>query len=416
MRRLLEMGGSPPIRVVLWNGAEVLGSDAPPVATVTIRHAATFARMLVRPEIAFGEGYASGAIDIEGDLVGFLEAFNAPEVRLGSLQRTAARLFNRPRSNGRRGSRENIHAHYDLGNDFYKLWLDERLVYTCAYYRTHDDSLEEAQRAKLEHVCRKLDLKPGERVLEVGCGWGALALYMAERYGVSVRAFNVSKEQVAHAREQARERSLEGRVEFVEGDYREATGAYDAFVSIGMLEHVGREHYDALGALVDRTLARDGRGLLHFIGRPRPCPLNPWVEAHIFPGAHIPSLREGLEVLEPRDFSVLDVENLRFHYARTLEQWLERFERVAPDVERQFGAAFVRTWRLYLACSTSGFRGGSLELFQVLFARPARKNLRLTRAHLYDQGAASLPSSRSPRDATELAALEEPVRWNAAAS
>jgi cyclopropane-fatty-acyl-phospholipid synthase len=310
-------------------------------------------------------------------------------------------VLDRPRSNGHRASRTNIQSHYDLGNDFYRLWLDEALVYTCAYYRNPGDSLGEAQRAKLEHVSRKLALEPGERVLEAGCGWGALAIHMAEKHGVHVRAYNISSEQIDYARDQARRRAVGARVEFIDGDYREASGKYDAFVSVGMLEHVGRDHYDELGNVIDRTLTRDGRGLLHFIGRVRPTPLNAWTERHVFPGAHLPSLREALGVLEPRDLAVLDVEDLRLHYARTLEQWLENFEKVRNVVEGRFDAAFVRKWRLYLSSSLAGFRAGSLQLFQVLFGRPARKDLPLTRAHLYGE--------RELRPG-------EPVRWNAARS
>ena len=172
------------------------------------------------------------------------------------------------RSNSRGRSAANVGHHYDLGNDFYRLWLDRRMVYTCAYYATPEMSLDEAQEAKLDLVCRKLRLRAGERVVEAGSGWGALALHMARHYGVSVRSFNLSHEQVAYAREWARKDSLDDRVEFVEDDYRNVSGRYDAFVSVGMLEHVGPAHYEALGEVIDRSLPPDrGRGLLHFIGR-----------------------------------------------------------------------------------------------------------------------------------------------------
>ena len=153
------------------------------------------------------------------------------------------RFVNRPRGNGERQSRENIQHHYDIGNDFYRLWLDEQLVYTCAYFPDPSASLEEAQIAKMDHVCRKLELRPGERVIEAGCGWGALALHMARHYGVQVRAYNISRSQLAYARERARTEGLADRVELIEGDYREISGGCDVFVSVGMLEHVGRGHY-----------------------------------------------------------------------------------------------------------------------------------------------------------------------------
>jgi cyclopropane-fatty-acyl-phospholipid synthase len=234
----------------------------------------------------------------------------------------------------------------------------------------------------MDLVCRKLGLKAGERVVEAGCGWGALALFMARQYGVTVRAFNVSTEQVRYARERASREGLAGRVEFVDDDYRNITGPCDAFVSIGMLEHVGLANYSDLGAVVHRGLTPgSGRGLIHFIGRIHPAPLNPWIVARIFPGAYPPTLSEMVRgVLEPWDFSVLDVENLRLHYARTLRHWLERFERAADRVAAMFDERFVRAWRLYLASSQAAFAAGSLQLFQVVFARGCDNRIPWARA------------------------------------
>jgi cyclopropane-fatty-acyl-phospholipid synthase len=257
------------------------------------------------------------------------------------------------------------------------------MQYTCAYFSEPELTLEAAQLAKLDHVCRKLQLKPGESVVEAGCGWGGLALHMAERYGVSVRAFNLSHEQVAYARKRAAEVGLSCRVEFVEDDYRNVSGKYDAFVSVGMLEHVGLENYSALGRVIDRSLTPLGRGLIHSIGRNVPQPFDPWSDARIFPGAYAPSLREMLGVLEPCRFSVLDVENLRLHYARTLEHWLERFEGAVDKVAHMFDDTFVRMWRLYLAASIATFRLGGLQLFQVVFTRESNNRIPWTRDHLY---------------------------------
>ena len=289
----------------------------------------------------------------------------------------------RRRSHSIAASRKSIHRHYDIGNAFYCLWLDERMQYSCAYFAEPGLTLEAAQLAKLDHIGRKLQLKPGETILEAGCGWGGLALHMAERFGVSVRAFNLSREQVAYARQRAGAIGLSRRVEFVEDDYRNASGKYDAFVSVGMLEHVGLENYPELGRVIDRSLTPLGRGLIHSIGRNAPQPFDPWPDARIFPGAYPPSLREMLGVLEPSRFSVLDVENLRLHYAHTLEHWLERFERAADKVVEMFDDSFVRMWRLYLAASIASFRIGGLQLFQVVFARESNNRVPWTRDHLY---------------------------------
>jgi cyclopropane-fatty-acyl-phospholipid synthase len=241
----------------------------------------------------------------------------------------------------------------------------------------------------MDRVCRKLWLRPGESVVEAGCGWGSLALHMARHYGVRVRAYNVSREQIRHARLQARRADLADRVEFVEDDYRTIRGRYDAFVSVGMLEHVGREAYPELAAVLDRSLPeRGGRGLLHFIGRDEPGELNAWIRRRIFPGAYPPTVSEAVAgTLQPGRFSVLDVENLRLHYARTLAHWLERFERASERVTAMFDETFTRTWRLYLAGSRAAFETGSLQLFQVSFARASDASIPWSRDELLAPGA-----------------------------
>lgn len=387
VEKLLELAGDPPIRVVLWDGRALGPARASAIATVRIRDRATLYRVLLDPQMAFGEAYTEGRLEVEGDLPAMLTAtFNAKTGLRGIDAYLPTRLLGTLRPNDLARSRRNVHRHYDLGNDFYALWLDERMLYTCAYFPSEELSLEQAQLAKMDHVARKLWLKPGERVLEVGCGWGALALHLAQHYGVHVRAFNVSREQIAFARERARREGLEERVEFVEDDYREASGSYDAFVSVGMLEHVGKPHFRELARVIDRTLAPHGRGLLHSLGRNRPMPPNPWLERHIFPGHYMPALEEMVRIPARVGLSVLDVENLRLHYARTVESWLDRFEKVADRVAEERGEAFVRMWRFYLAGSIASFRAGTTQLFQVTFARPRLNELPATRAHLYREG------------------------------
>jgi cyclopropane-fatty-acyl-phospholipid synthase len=281
-------------------------------------------------------------------------------------------------------SKRNIHHHYDIGNDFYKLWLDrEALQYTCAYYADPGMTIEQAQQAKMHHVARKLRLKAGERVVEAGSGWGGFAIFMAKNYGVHVRSFNISHEQVSYARSWAGREGLLDRVEFVEDDYRNLKGTYDVFVSIGMLEHVGAGNYRDLGALMSKALTPEGRGLVHTIGRDKPAPLNPWIDKRIFPGAYPPTLREMMDLFEPHDLSVLDVENIRLHYARTLEHWHERYEQNVDAVRNMFDETFVRAWRLYLVGSIAAFLTGKLQLFQVLYARSGVNNVPWTRAHVY---------------------------------
>jgi cyclopropane-fatty-acyl-phospholipid synthase len=322
--------------------------------------------LLLDPEVRFGDAYASGRIEIEGDLLAaLLAAYDALGVRQG-------RRRVRWHGHSPLAARHNVHRHYDLGNDFYRLWLDERMVYTCAYFPRPDASLEDAQLAKLDHVCRKLQLRPGDTVVEAGCGWGALALHMARAYGARVKAYNVSAEQVRYARSRAEREGLSGQVEFVEDDYRNIAGRFDAFVSVGMLEHVGLGQYRALGRVIDRSLDPvRGRGLLHFIGQHRHAAMNGWIDKRIFPGAYPPTLDEAAAgVLQAADVDIVDVENLRRHYALTLAHWRARFEGAYEEVKRRYGATFARSWRLYLAGSEASFLASSLQLFQVVFARP----------------------------------------------
>lgn len=361
-----------PIEIRLWTGAAHRFSPEPPLGSLSIADRATLLGLLLNTEMAFGEAYRDGRAQVDGDLVGLLESvFKLRDPLAGRARHRLRRVGALPcGGNTPSRSRLNVHHHYDLGNDFYRLWLDRELVYTCAYFPSPEDDLETAQRAKMDLVCRKLRLRPGARVVEAGCGWGALARHMAREYGATVRAFNISHEQITYAREQAARESLAGSVEFIEDDYRNISGPYDVFVSVGMLEHVGQEHFSTFGDVIHRALTPDGRGLLHFIGRNRPRPLDPWIRKRIFPGGYPPTLDEVLrEVLEPWDFSVLDTENLRLHYARTIEHWRHRFDRHETTIQAMYDESFVRTWRLYLASAEAAFRSGWMQLFQIVFAR-----------------------------------------------
>jgi cyclopropane-fatty-acyl-phospholipid synthase len=380
--------GNPRITIRLWNGDEFPVTDGRPVACMEFRERRAIFELLRSPSLGFGECYTEGLIEIHGDMLAFANeitraitdkndsGYSGPKIRS---------LLYAMRVNSLDRSRNNVRHHYDLGNDFYKLWLDERMVYTCAYYDTPAATLAEAQVAKLEHVCRKLKLQAGQKVIEAGCGWGALAIHMAEHYGVDVIAYNNSKEQVAFARERAAAKNLEGRVTFVEDDYRKVDQRCDVFVSVGMLEHVGLANFRTLGALIKRSLKPEGFGLVHSIGRSFPNRTDPWIVKHIFPGGHIPSLSEMMRVFEPYKFSILDVENLRPHYARTCENWLQNFEAVADKVADMYDDEFVRMWRLYLAGSSAGFQSGTLQLYQVVFTPRGNNKVPWTREYQYPE-------------------------------
>lgn len=387
LSRLLDAVGNPAIAVELWDGQRIEppGADRPLGHCVRLHDRGALYRLLYKPNRTFGELYSAGRLSVDGDLVETLEIVYAEMARAdrsaGPGRRFAERLLaKRARPNTLTGSRQNIHAHYDLGNDFYELWLDRDYTqYTCAYYPTPAATLEQAQAAKLELVCRKLDLKPGDTVVEAGSGWGGLARYLARHYGVRVRSYNISAEQVAYAQARARREGFGDEVTYIEDDYRNVQGTFDVFVSVGMLEHVGVANYGVLGQTIDRCLKDDGRGLIHSIGQDVSRPLNEWIETYIFPGAYPPTLREMMGIFEPEGLSVVDVENLRPHYAQTLRHWLERYEANVQRVAEMFDEDFVRAWRLYLSGSVAAFTEGQLQLFQVLFRRPGCRSLPVTR-------------------------------------
>ena len=386
LTRMMRAIGDPPLQIVLWNGQEVSTHDGNAVAQIFIRDRGALLKLITDPELNFGEMYAAQRIEVRGNLLDFLAAVYRtwPFRRNGHIGKMLLAPLNDARRNTLLGSRRNIQHHYDIGNDFYRLWLDERMLYTCAYFPDQNTSLEDAQLAKMDHVCRKLRLQAGEKVIEAGCGWGALAIHMAKHYGVTVQAYNISREQISFARQRAQAEGLDGRVEFIEDDYRNVQGKFDAFVSVGMLEHVGTENYAALGEVIDRSLKDDGRGLIHSIGLNFPRPMDAWTERHIFPGANPPSLAQMMQIFEPYDFSVLDVENLRLHYARTLEHWFQRYEDNIDRVTGMFDQEFARAWRLYLAGSLTAFKSGGMQLFQVVFNRSGNNQIPWTRQYLYE--------------------------------
>lgn len=395
-RKVLAVDGEAPVSVRLWNGEEVGEPGDDPLATIEVRDRAVLFELIRNPDLVIGDAYAEGRIELEGDLPGTIEAFFRARMGVPSIAAALSRVASMIPSPGNTlgRSRRNVHHHYDVGNEFYAMWLDPNLVYTCAYFLDDETSLYDAQLAKMEHVCRKVRLQPGDHVVEAGCGWGSLALYMAEHYDVKVRAFNVSSEQIKYARNQAKKKGLSQRVEFVEDDYRNISGRYDAFVSVGMLEHVGKAHYATLGRVIDGSLDTHGRGLLHSIGRSRPAQMNAWMERRIFPGAHIPSLREMLEVCESANLQVNDVENLRMHYARTLENWLSAYEEHADEIEDMYDSVFMRTYRLYLASSIAAFRTANTHLYQVAFTRCENNELPWTRQHLYARPTKPAPKKK----------------------
>ena len=398
VKKMVDVVGNPPVRISLWDGVEVTPPCQNPVAVMVYGDRGALVKTILNPELYWGDLYCSGRVEFEGDMARFMQVIylgiNA-KGEPGWIRKLILWLGHRSILNSHDKAKENIYHHYDIGNDFYKLWLDqEEMQYTCAYFPRADMTLEEAQIAKLHHICRKLNLKPGDTVVEAGCGWGGLARFMARHYGVKVTAYNISKEQIKYARQRAAEEGLTEQIEYVLDDYRNIQGYFDVFVSVGMLEHVAIDDYQELGEIIKRCMKSNGRGLIHCIGRRAKGPMNAWIERRIFPGARPPALSQMMNIFEPNELAVNDVENIRLHYSRTLEIWAQRFEQHKAEIKEMMDEEFVKAWGLYLHGSIAAFKSGELQLFQVVFNHSDYNNIPWSRHHLYGRDVRASGKSR----------------------
>jgi len=359
-------------------GRHVFAGAAGPSVTMRLTDRTLYRKLVFNPELHAGEAYMDGCLRFEegSSLRDFLTLFSVNRLSLGSypLQRTlrrvshALRRFQQANPVGR--ARANVAHHYDLGNDLYKLFLDEGLQYSCAYFLHDNETLEEAQRNKLRLIAAKLDLKPGLKILDVGSGWGELALYLASMEDIDVTGVTLSEEQHALSNARAQQLGLSERVRFRLCDYREVAGRFDRIVSVGMFEHVGVRHYPEFFAKTNALLGDDGVMLLHSIGHMSPPgTASPWLRKYIFPGAYSPALSEVFAAVEQASLWVTDLEFLRLHYARTLQHWYQRFEANRGKVAAMYDERFCRMWEFYLLSAQMMFLTGSQLVFQMQLAR-----------------------------------------------
>lgn len=361
-----------------------------PCATIRLHTRWLPLKIALNPSLATGEAYMRGTLTIEqGDLRSFLGLATA---QLEPLYRTAyMRICNRLAlraaaalgGNQRKRAARNVEHHYDLPPEFYALFLDREMHYSCAYFLTGQETLEQAQEAKVRHIMAKLCLGPGQRVLDVGSGWGSLALAMARKEDVRVKGITLSGQQLETARKRAqRAGDTKGAVEFALEDYRDSTGQFDRIVSVGMLEHVGQAHLEVYFTKLGSLLDRDGVALIHSIGRwDEHSGPDPWTDRYIFPGSHIPALSEVMPAVERSGLLVTDIEILRLHYAETLRHWFERFTANRAKAEAMFGEEFCRMWEFYLTAAEMSFRNRPLMVFQIQLAH-RRDAVPLTRDYI----------------------------------
>jgi len=366
------------LKVIDADGGLHVFSGAPgPRATMRLTDRSLYRKLFFNPELHAGEAYMDGRLRFEDStLRDFLTLFSVNRLSLGNqpLQRVlrgisrGLKRFQQANPVGK--AQRNVAHHYDLGNDFYKLFLDEGMQYSCAYFLDDSDGLEEAQRNKLRLIAAKLDLKPGLKILDIGSGWGELALYLAAMEEVDVTGVTLSKEQHVLANEKARAAGLDHRVRFELQDYRNVEGRFDRIVSVGMFEHVGVHHYGEFFAKINELFDDDGIMLLHSIGHMSPPgTASPWLRKYIFPGAYSPALSEVFTAVEQASLWVTDLEFLRLHYAKTLNHWCRRFEANRARVAAMYDERFCRMWEFYLISAEMMFRTGSQLVFHMQLAR-----------------------------------------------
>jgi cyclopropane-fatty-acyl-phospholipid synthase len=362
-----------------------------PLATIRIHDQTLSRKLFFNPELHAGEAYMDGRLTmVDCTLKDFMEVFSINRGSMASyplqnvLRRVSRTLRAFQQHNPVGKAQQNVSHHYDLSRELYQLFLDEDLQYSCAYFLTPDDSLETAQKNKKRHVAAKLRLQPGQRVLDIGCGFGGLAFEIARRADVEVLGVTLSEEQHRRATEEAERQGLSERVRFELRDYREVQGRFDRIVSVGMFEHVGVSNYDDFFGRLFDLLTDDGIAVLHSIGHMSPPgSASPWLRKYIFPGAYSPALSEVFAATERQHLWVNDVEVLRVHYADTLVEWIRRFERNRERIAEIYDERFCRMWEFYLISVESMFRTGAQMVFQMQLAR-TRDAAPLTRDYMID--------------------------------
>ncbi len=353
------------------------GRAAGPDVTMRLTDPTLYRTLFFNPELAAGEAYMDGRMSFENStLRDFLTLFSMNRLSLGSyplqkVLRSVSRGLKRfQQANPVGKAQKNVAHHYDIGNDFYRLFLDRGMQYSCAYFTSDDNTLEEAQQNKLRLIASKLDLKPGQKVLDIGCGWGDMILYLARMADIQAVGVTLSKEQCKLANEKAKQLGLADRVRFELRDYRDLTERFDRIVSVGMFEHVGVHHYGEFFAKVNELMTDTGVMLLHSIGHMSPPgTASPWLRKYIFPGAYSPALSEVFTAVEQNSLWVTDCEFLRLHYAKTLAHWEQRFQANRAKVAEMYDERFCRMWEFYLISAEMMFRTGSQLVFHMQLAK-----------------------------------------------
>lgn len=368
-----------PFRVKM-NQKEYLIGEGEPEFTVVFNKSIPLTSLMTSTSLALGEAYMDGTLEIEGDLYYALDHFLGQMGKFSTDKSALKKLIFS--STAKKNQKKEVQSHYDIGNDFYKLWLDETMSYSCGYFLHEDDTLYQAQVNKVDYILKKLRLEKGMSLLDIGCGWGFLLIEAAKKYGVHGTGITLSEEQYKEFQRRIKEEHLEDLLTVELMDYRDLPKygqAFDRVVSVGMVEHVGRDNYQLFMDCVNQALKPQGVFLLHFISALKENPGDVWIKKYIFPGGVVPSLREMLYCAAEDGFHTMDVENLRLHYNRTLLYWRKNYEAQLDKVRTMFDERFVRMWDLYLSACAATFHNGIIDLHQILFTKGINNDLPLVR-------------------------------------
>ncbi|MCI1922365.1 MAG: cyclopropane-fatty-acyl-phospholipid synthase family protein [Liquorilactobacillus nagelii] len=386
-KTLLSKSFNIPVKVIYWDGKTEQYGDGKPEVTITFKEAVPVKEITRNASIALGEAYMDGRIEIDGSIQKLINAAYASADSF--FNDSKLKRFLPKQSHSEKHSKYDVQKHYDLGNDFYKLWLDSTMTYSCAYFEHPDDTLEQAQLNKVHHIIKKLDPQPGKRFLDIGCGWGTLMLTAAKEYDLDVSGITLSEEQYKFVQQRIKDEGLEDHARVYLEDYRELkTGPYDYITSVGMFEHVGSENLAAYFDTIAKYLSNDGVALIHGITRQQGGAYNGWINQYIFPGGYIPGLTENLQHIIESGMQVFDLETLRRHYQHTLEHWDQNFNQHRTEIQEQMGERFTRMWDLYLQACAASFESGNIDCIQFLISKgPSGKNLPMTRDYIYSNDA-----------------------------
>ena len=375
------LGGIIPVAFRIQSGEEsmIVGRDRPEF-TITLNEDLDKKELLTSTSLALGEAYMKEELEVDRDLYEVLNLFLGQMGKFKMDKSALKKLI--LTSKAKKNQEKEVRFHYDIGNEFYRLWLDETMSYSCGYFKNAEDTLYDAQVNKADHILEKLQLQEGMTLLDIGCGWGFLLMRVAKKYGIKGTGITLSKEQYQKFSEDIEREGLKDRLQVELMDYRDLKHSgvqFDRVVSVGMLEHVGRGNYELFMENAEAVLKPEGLFLLHYISAQKEHEGDPWIKKYIFPGGTIPSLREIIDILPEYEFHVLDIESLRRHYNRTLLCWRENFLKHRAEIARMQGEEFTRMWELYLASCAATFNNGIIDLHQILTSKGINNRLPMTR-------------------------------------